>query len=45
MILPSKDGITQMVVRNDTGFTQKLEGGAVLGVVENTEVLEVSLDV
>ena len=44
VILPPKDGITQMVVRNDTGFTQKLEEGAVLGVVENAEVLEVSPD-
>ena len=33
-----------MVVRNDSGFTQKLDKGMVLGVVENAEVLEVPHD-
>ena len=41
VIMPTKDGITQMVVRNDSGFTKKLEEGMVLGVVENAEVLEI----
>ena len=44
MIVPPKDGITQIVVRNDSGFTQKLDEGAVLGVVESTEVLDVHPD-
>ena len=39
--MPPNDGITQMVVRNDSGFTQKLDEGVVLGVVDNAEVLEV----
>ena len=33
-----------MVVQNDSGFTQKLEEGTVLGVIENAEVLDVSSD-
>ena len=41
VIMPPKDGITQMVVRNDSGFTQKLDEGVVLGVVENAQVFEV----
>ena len=41
VIMPPRDGITQMVVRNDSGFTQKLDEGMVLGVVENAEILEV----
>ena len=44
VIMPPRDGITQMVVRNDSGFTQKLDEGMVLGVVENAEVLEVPPD-
>ena len=38
-IMPPKDGITQIVVRNNSGFTQKLDEGAVLGVVEHHSVL------
>ena len=43
VIMP-RDSITQMVVRNDSGFTQKLDEGMLLGVVENAEVLEVLPD-
>ncbi len=39
MIQPLKDGITQMVVRNDSGFTKRLDEGAVLGVIENAQVM------
>ena len=45
VITPPKDGFTQIVVRNDSGFTQKLDEGAVLGVVESAEVLDVYPDV
>ena len=41
MIMPPKDGITQTVVRNDSKFTQNLDGGAVLGLVESAKVLDV----
>jgi hypothetical protein len=41
VILPLKDGIIQMVVRNDS---KRLDEGAVLGVIENAEVMEVSPD-
>ena len=44
MIIPPKDGITQIVVRNDSGFTQKLDEGEVLGVMESAEVLEAPPD-
>ena len=44
VIMPPKDGITHIVVRNDSGFTQKLNEGAVLGVVESAEVLDVHPD-
>ena len=43
-IVPPNNGITQIVVRNDSGFTQKLDEGAVLGVVESAEVLDVHPD-
>ena len=39
--MPPKDGITQMVVSDDSGFTQKLDEGVMLGVIENAEVLKV----
>ena len=45
MIMPPKDGITQTVVRNDSGFTQNLDGGAVLGLVESAKLLDVYPDV
>ena len=45
VIMPPKDGIIQIVVRNNSGFTQKLDEGAVLGVVESAEVLDVYPDV
>ena len=45
VVLLPKDGITQMVVKNNTGFIQKLDEGTVLGVVENAEVLEISAGV
>lgn len=41
VIMPPKDGITQIVVRNDSGFTQKLDEGATLGMVESAEVINV----
>lgn len=41
VIMPPKDGITQIVVRNDSGFTQKLDEGAILGMVESAEVIDV----
>ena len=44
MIVPPKDGLTQIVVRNDSGFTQKLDEGAVLRVAESAEVLDVHPD-
>ena len=45
MIMPPKDGIIQIVVRNDSEFTQNLDDGAVLGVVESAKVLDVYPDV
>ena len=42
--MPPKDGITQILVRNDSGFTQKLDEGAVLCIVESAEVLDVYPD-
>ena len=44
MIMPPKDGITKIVVRNDSGFTQKLGEGAILGTVESAEVIDVCSD-
>ena len=44
VLMPPKDDITQMVVSNDSGFTQRLDKGTVLGVVESAEVLGVSPD-
>ena len=45
MITPPKDGITQIVVWNNSGFAQKLGVGAVLGVIEGAEELDVSPDI
>ena len=44
VITPQKDGITRTVVWNNSGFTQKLGEGAVLGVIESAEELDVSPD-
>ena len=41
VIAPPKDGLTQVVVWNKSGFTQQLSRGAMLGVVDNAEVLDV----
>lgn len=40
VVSPPRDGLTQMVVWNKSGFTQQLSKGAVLGVVDNAEVLD-----
>ena len=44
LTVPPKDGITQILVRNDSGFTQKLDEGAVLRVVGSAEVLDIYPD-
>ena len=42
VVMIPKHGVTQIVVRNDTGFTQWLDEGIVLGVMESAQVLDVS---
>ena len=42
VVMQPKDGVTQIVVRNDTDFTQRLNEGIVLGVMESAQVLDVS---